>query len=223
MVPLLYALIAPVVGAFLYPILHDQPRLTRAFDRIMYVVVPLLVLIQVFGHEITHHGWKPVSIVSLMGAMALGLLMPIAIKHVSHGIANKTGTLSIIAGFLGLFLHALLEGASLNTDQPINTLPIAIHRIAVGVMIWWILRPRYGAFIAMAGIAGLLMTTASGFFLSGVLATEFVGSSHFQAFVAGSLLHVIFHESRHGGPHSHDTSESEDKTPINDPDIGLMS
>lgn len=211
MVPLLYALIAPVVGAFLYPVLHDQPRLTRAFDRTMYVVVPLLVLIQVFGHEITHHGWEPISTVSLLGAMALGLVMPIAINRVSHGIANKTGTLSIIAGFLGFFLHALLEGASLNTDQPINTLPIAIHRIAVGVMIWWILRPRYGAIIAMAGIAGLLVTTSSGYFLSGVLANEFVGSSYFQAFVAGSLLHVIFHESRHGGPHSHDTSESEDK------------
>ena len=211
MVPLFYALIAPVVGAFLYPVLHDQPRLTRAFDRIMYVLVPLLVLIQVFGHEITHHGWEPVSIGFLMGVMALGLLMPVAIKHVSHGIANNTGTLSIIAGFLGFFLHALLEGASLNTDQPINTLPIAIHRIAVGVMIWWILRPRYGAVIAMAGIAGLLVTTSTGYFLSGALANEFVGSSHFQAFVAGSLLHVIFHESRHGGPHSHDTSESEDK------------
>ncbi|MDE2770310.1 MAG: hypothetical protein OXI44_03910 [Bacteroidota bacterium] len=211
MVPLLYALIAPVVGAFLYPVLHDQPRLTRAFDRIMYVVVPLLVVIQVFGHEITHHGWEPIGFVSLMGAMAFGLLMPVAINHVSHGIAKKPGTLSIIAGLLGFFLHALLEGASLNTDQPINTLPIAVHRIAVGVMIWWILRPRYGAAIAMAGIAGLLVTTASGYFLSGVLANEFVGSSHFQAFVAGSLLHVIFHESRHGGPHSHDTSDSEDK------------
>lgn len=217
MVPLLYALIAPVVGAFLYPVLHDQPRLTRAFDRSMYVVVPLLVLIQVFGHEIAHHGWNPVSIVSLTGAMALGLLMPIAIKHAFHGIAKKTGTLSIIAGFLGFFLHALIEGASLNTDQPINTFPIAIHRIAVGVMILWILRPRYSVVIAMVGIAGLLVTTATGFVLSGVFANEFVGSSHFQAFVAGSLLHVIFHESGHGGPHSHDTSESEDKHSLHGP------
>ncbi|MXY07047.1 MAG: sodium/proton-translocating pyrophosphatase [Rhodothermaceae bacterium] len=223
MVPLLYALIAPVVGAFLYPVLHDQPRLTRAFDRTMYVVVPLLVLIQVFGHEITHHGWDLVSIVTLVGAMALGLLMPIVINHASHGIAKKTGTLSIIAGFLGFFLHALLEGASLNTDQPINTLPIAIHRIAVGVMIWWILRPRYGTVIAMAGIAGLLATTATGFILSGVWANELVGSSHFQAFVAGSLLHVIFHESRHGGPHSHDTSESEDMHSHHGPGPRLMS
>ena len=179
--PLLYALGAPVIGALLYPALHDQPKLTRFFDRSMYVVVPVLVLIQVFGHQIAHDGWKPISILSLVGAMALGLLIPISIEHISHGIAKKTEILSIVAGFLGLFLHALLEGVSLNTDQPITTLPIAIHRLAVGLMIWWILHPRYGTVIAMAGIAGLLVTTASGFFLSGILADEFVGSSYFQA------------------------------------------
>ncbi len=210
MVPLLYALSAPVIGALLYSVLHDHPRLTRVFDRSMYVVVPLLVLIQVLGHQITHKGWELVSIASLTGTMALGLLMPLAITHISHGIAKKTEALSIIAGFTGLFLHALLEGASLNTDQPIATLPIAIHRIAVGLMIWWLLQPRYGTITAMAGIAGLLLATATGFFLSGILANEFVGSSYFQAFVAGSLLHVIFHEGRHGGPHSHNTQESMD-------------
>jgi hypothetical protein len=175
----------------------------------MYVVVPLLVLIQVFGHQIEHSGWELGSILTLMGAMALGLLIPIAIEHVSHGIARKTEALSIVAGFLGLFLHALLEGASLNTDQPITTLPIAIHRIAVGLMIWWILQPRYGSVIAIAGIAGFLVTTTTGFFLSGMLANEFVGSSYFQAFVAGSLLHVVFHESHHGSPHSHNTLEKD--------------
>lgn len=210
MTPLLYALGAPLIGALLYPVLHDQPKLTRVFDRSMYIVVPLIVLIQVFGHQIAHDGWKPISIMSLMGAMALGLLIPILIEHISRDIAKKTEILSIIVGFLGLFLHALLEGASLNTDQPITTLPIAIHRIAVGLMIWWILHPRYGTVIAMAGIAGLWLTTSAGFFLSGILAHEFAGSSYFQAFVAGSLLHVIFHESHHGSPHSHNMSENND-------------
>ena len=210
MLPLLYALSTPVIGALLYPVLHDHPKLTRVFDRSMYVMVPLLVLIQVFGHQIEHDGWELGSIVTLMGIMAVGLLTPIAIEHLSRGIAPKTEAVSIIAGFLGLFLHALLEGASLNADQPISAAPIAIHRIAVGLMIWWILQPRYGTVIAMVGIAGLLLTTATGFFLSGVLDNEFVGSNYFQAFVAGSLLHVIFHESHHGSPHSHNASGNKD-------------
>ncbi len=89
MTPLLYALGAPLIGALLYPVLHDQPKLTRVFDRSMYIVVPLIVLIQVFGHQIAHDGWKPISIMSLMGAMALGLLIPILIEHISRDIAKK--------------------------------------------------------------------------------------------------------------------------------------
>ncbi|MDE2771374.1 MAG: hypothetical protein OXI44_09440 [Bacteroidota bacterium] len=101
--PLLYALGAPVIGALLYPALHDQPKLTRAFDRSMYVVVPLLVLIQVFGHQIAHDGWKPISIMSLVGAMALGLLIPISVEHISHGIAKKLKYYPSLQDFLGFF------------------------------------------------------------------------------------------------------------------------
>ena len=203
MEPVLYALATPVMGALLYPLLHDHPKLTRVFDRCMYVIVPLLVLSQVLGHEIAHHGWELAGILLLLGVMALGLLMPVGVEYVFHGIASKTEALSIIAGFLGLGLHALLEGASLSTDSPTAWIPIAVHRVAVGLMIWWILYPRYGLYIAMFGIAGLLSTTLAGFLLEGTLPHGFAGSDLFQAFVAGSLLHVIFHERHHGSPHDH--------------------
>ena len=203
MAPILYALAAPVIGVILYPLLHDNPKLTRAFDRCMYVIVPLLVLTQVLGHQIQDHGWEPVGLLILLGVMALGILIPIGIEHVSHSIAPKTEGLSIIAGFLGLGLHALLEGSSLNADSPTALVPIVVHRVAVGLMIWWILHPRYGSFIAMFGIVGLLSATLAGFLLADLLPHDFTGSDLFQAFVAGSLLHVIFHERHHGSPHDH--------------------
>ncbi|MCY4159404.1 MAG: hypothetical protein OXF48_07305 [Bacteroidetes bacterium] len=203
--PIVYALITPVIGAILYPLLHDHPRFTRIFDRSMYVIVPLLVLSQVVGHEIEHSGgWDTEKILLLLGIMTLGLLMPIGIEYMFQGIASKTEALSIIAGFAGLGVHALLEGASLNTEEPTAWIPIAVHRVAVGLMIWWISLPRYGLFIAVFGITGLLATTLSGFLLTDLLPYEFAGSDFFQAFVAGSLLHVIFHEKYHGSPHAHD-------------------
>lgn len=201
---LLYALAAPVIGALLYPVLHDNPRLTKTFDRTMYVVVPLLILTQVFGHQIEHDGWAPAGILLLLGVMALGLLIPIGVERIFHNLAPKTEALSVIVGFLGLGLHALLEGSSLNTDSSTIIIPLVIHRLAVGLMIWWILYPRYGLAIAIIGIAGLLSTTLVGFFLADILPHGFTGSDLFQAFVAGSLLHVIFHEHHHGSPHAHD-------------------
>lgn len=202
MEPLFYALIAPVIGVLLYPVLHDNPKLTKTFDRSMHMVVPLLVLYQVLGHEIQLHGWNPMGILFLMGVMTAGFLIPIGAEHLSHTIAPKTEALSVIAGFLGLGLHALLEGAGLNTDSLTITAPLTAHRFAVGLMIWWILYPRYGLPIAITGIAGLLTTTLSGFFLADALPHGFTGSDYFQAFVAGSLLHVIFHERHHAHDHS---------------------
>ncbi len=201
---LAYALAAPVIGVILYPVLHDNPRLTKIFDRCMYVMVPFLVLTQVLEHQIEHHGWAPAGIFILLGVMVLGLLIPIGIEYLSHSIAPKTEALSVIAGFLGLGLHVLLEGSSLNTDSSTIIIPLTVHRLAVGLMIWWILYPRYGLPIAIFGIAGLLSTTLTGFFLANILPHGFAGSDLFQAFVAGSLLHVIFHEHYHGNPHAHD-------------------
>lgn len=202
--PIFYALIAPVLGALLYPVLHDHPRFTRIFDGCMYVLVPVLVFTQIIGHYIEQNSWELGGILVLLGVMAIGLFLPIGIEHVFHHAAPKTEALSIIAGFLGLGLHALLEGSSLNTALPIITAPMIAHRLAVGLMIWWILQPRYGKFTAVLGIAGLLSATLTGFLLSDIfLPHGFTGSDFFQAFVAGSLLHVIFHERHHGSPHAH--------------------
>jgi len=204
--PIFYALIAPIIGVLLYPLLHDYPKFTRIFDRSMYIIVPLVVLSQVLGHQIKHNGWEPIGLLTLLGIMTLGLLLPIGIKYIFQGAASKTEALSVIVGFLGLGFHALLEGASLNTEEPTIMISIAVHRIAVGLTIWWILYPRYGLFISIIGVAGLLSATLAGFLLTDILLYEFAGSDFFQAFVAGSLLHVIFYEKHCESPHAYNRS-----------------
>ncbi|MEQ1858231.1 MAG: hypothetical protein ABL963_17395, partial [Longimicrobiales bacterium] len=78
-----------------------------------------------------------------------------------------------------------------------------LHRIAEGLVIWWLLRPRYGVGAAAAGVALLLAATVAGVvlgleFLAGVDST---GVAVYQAFVAGSLVHVVFHQGRHDHTH----------------------
>ena len=131
MAPLIFALTAPIIGVLLYPLLHDRLKFRRLFDRSMYVIVPVLVLSQVIGHEIAHSGWAPKIILILLGIMTLGIFIPIVIEHMYRQIAPTTEALSIIAGFLGLGLHALLEGASLNAETPTAMLPIMVHRLTV--------------------------------------------------------------------------------------------
>lgn len=203
---LLLALAAPVAGAVLYRFLHDHPKLTRAFDLTMYVAVPLLIAWQVFGHVVEHYGWDLTRILMLLAVMGVGFGLPILIEHLYKQTRFGVELLSVLAGFSGLALHAVLEGMALIGEAMTITGSILLHRVMVGLMIWWVLFPRYGRIAAIFGISSLLATTAVGFFLAGALPeAALTGSTGevFQAFVAGSLLHVVLHESAHGSPHDH--------------------
>ena len=206
MVVLLGALAAPVAGAVLYRFLHENPRLTRAFDLSMYMAVPLLIGWQVFGHIINQHGWDVAYILMMLGVMGLGFGLPILIERLYHQTKFGVELLSVLAGLMGLALHAVLEGISLQGEAITIAAPILLHRLMVGLMIWWVLFPRYGRWPAIAGICSLLVATTVGFSLGGILPEAMLhGTSGeiFQAFVAGSLLHVVLHESYHGSPHDH--------------------
>ena len=206
MYSLLAALATPIAGASLYRLLHDQPRLTRAFDIFMYIAVPLLVFWQIFGHVIEHHGWDVIYLLILFGIMALGFGLPITIEHLSHRTTHSVKVISVLAGFSGLALHAILEGISLQGETITITAPLLLHRIMVGLMLWWVLFPRYGRIPAVIGIAGLLAATTVGYFLAGLLpeaALSGTSGEFFQAFVAGALLHVVLHKNHNGNPHSH--------------------
>jgi hypothetical protein len=90
--------------------------------------------------------------------------------------------------------------------------------VPVGLVIWWLIRPRHGIGLASLGIATTVLATLAGFGVGG----EILGDAHgpmvelYQAFVSGSLVHVVFHQGRHdhshddhgeGGRHGHDRHE----------------
>jgi hypothetical protein len=110
-------------------------------------------------------------------------------------------------GVSGLALHALLEGAALAPGEagiPVAFgLAIVLHRIPVGLVVWWLVRPRYGPTAAMMGVSAIVLVTLAGY----ALGTEVLSGVHgaggdlYQAFVSGSLVHVVFHQGRHDHTH----------------------
>ena len=69
-------------------------------------------------------------------------------------------------------------------------------------MIWWILRPRHGFRGAAMGIGTILAATVAGYAIGARVFADGSGIELYQAFVGGSLLHAVFHQSRHD--HNHD-------------------
>jgi len=198
MTPFIAALIAPVAGVFLYILLHSRPQTMRLIDAIVFVALPLLVAWQIFPHV-----WVERQIAPLIAVIAGAGLLHL-IEKISHRLARHTDNLTILLGVASMVLHALLEGGALMpaTASAPFAFAVILHRIAVGLLIWWLLEPRHGVVVAVAGVGAILAATAIGF----AAGTEILPDGHaalelYQAFVAGSLLHVVFHQGRHDHAH----------------------
>ena len=171
----------------------------KLIDRIVFVALPLLV-----GWQILPHVWSEREITPLIAVIAgVGILY--LIERISHRLARHTDDLAILLGVASMVLHALLEGGALTPASASAPFAFAVilHRVAVGLLIWWLLEPRHGVVVAIAGIGAILLGTMIGF----AAGTEVLPDGHaaielYQAFVAGSLLHVVFHQGRRD--HVHD-------------------
>ncbi|MXW10798.1 MAG: hypothetical protein F4X47_13655 [Gammaproteobacteria bacterium] len=63
--------------------------------------------------------------------------------------------------------------------------------------------PRHGAVAAGAGVAAILVGTLAGYVVGAGVMTDlpFVDSHLVEAFVAGTLLHVVLHQGREDHRH----------------------
>ena len=193
---------APLLAPVLYRVLHDRRSAVETFDKFVYLAVPMLVAWQVLPHA-----WEEQNVLLIL-AVTGGLVLPILVERAFQSIADETDNLAIAAGLSGLVLHALLEGAALTPTSPDPPLVAAIilHRIPMSLVIWWLIFPRFGTKKAAAGIGLLVLATLAGYslgseFLSGLQGD---GPALYQAFVSGSLIHVVFHQGRHDHDHSKD-------------------
>lgn len=199
---LVAAVSAPVLGPILYHFLHDHPRAVRLVDGSVYVAVPALVAVQVLPHA-----WQERSLL-VVAALGAGLLVPQGMERLSHVLERYTDDVALLVGLSGLVVHGLLEGGAFApNDGSVETLfamAVVLHRVPVGLVVWWLLRPRHGVLAASVGVGSLMAATLAGW----LVGTEVLGGVHgvgvevYQAFVSGTLVHVVFHQGRHD--HTHD-------------------
>ncbi len=200
---LIAALLAPAFGALLYPVLHTLPTVTRWFDRFMFFAVPLLVLFHIYSHA-----WPDEILIASMLVLG-GLGAPLVLERASNFFARKTDSAALAIGISGLAVHVIIESAVLKGDSTDLILALVLHRTAVGLMVYWLVRPKYGFYLASLSVLAILVATILGYTLLGDIMADNETAEFYQFFVSGSLLHVIFHRSlshhRHdnGNGHGH--------------------
>ena len=137
-------------------------------------------------------------------AVACGAGLLVVVERLSSRLARYADDVTILFGVLGIGLHALLEGSALTAGaSPTFVLAVAFHRLAVGLLIWWLVQPRHGTGAAAMGVGVIIGATLAGYVVGGGVAgaVAFLNPRLFEAFVAGTLLHVVFHQGRRDHRH----------------------
>ena len=141
-----------------------------------------------------------------LGALALGFMAPILSEKIFKDRHGRTDRTALVLGVTGLALHAALDGAALNGVHGTAGLPFAaaiiLHRIPVGLAVWWLAASRLGTRFALGFVLLLMGVTVLGYLGGGTL-SALAGAEAvdlYQALVGGSLVHVAFHKSPHLAP-----------------------
>ncbi|MGW8180707.1 MAG: permease, partial [bacterium] len=191
------SLAALLFGPLIYGMAKERNMMLSLLDGFIFVTISGIVLLYLFPESLQQGGW-----ITLFFAVA-GLFGPTLIESIFRRAARPAHIAALVLGLAGICLHGLIDGSALAPYHQAEQghaalLPFAVilHRIPVGLTIWWLLRPAFGVHLA-ATVLGLVgLSTVAGFALGSVLTTELSsrGFACFQALVAGSLLHVIFHQ-----------------------------
>ncbi|WP_144395215.1 hypothetical protein [Pleionea sediminis] len=195
--------IAPVVAK----VFDRSPHYEHLLSGFLIIVLGGIVVAELMPLSYANGGWLVIPLA------ILGLTGPTLIEKLFQKAADSTHQLTLIIGFSGLLLHVMVDGASLNEYKSIDSaskwLPFAIvlHRVPVALSVLWIIRPVFGIKAVWYALAGLSIFTLFGYVL-GVQMESAMNSQSFaclQAFVSGTLLHVLLHRPhRHrGNGHSH--------------------
>ena len=200
------SLLALLFGPLAYAWLNRQRKLSAVLDGFVFLSIGGIVLLEALP-EAVHHGGLLAWI-----ALAVGFFGPSIAERLLHHAARETHLATLLLGGFGLIVHATVDGAALS--EPAHTGPglaiaVILHRLPVGLAIWWLLRPTFGLRVAWMTLGCMLAGTVLGFSLGDTVMAH--GTTPllavFQAFIAGSILHVVFNKPHLGDRYAVDTHD----------------
>ncbi|MBW8185002.1 metal transporter [Shewanella nanhaiensis] len=201
MLYLLASCIALLLGPLFYRYLSTENGLQKGLDGFIFVSLGGLVLVHILPELLEHGGFLAIIFV------IIGLWGPTASEKLFHRYSEVTHNLTLTLGIGGLLLHTITDGSAMvlaqhDDNSILLALGVILHRLPVGLAIWWLLKPQLGARWAMAVLAAMMLLTGFGYFAGEQLLTQLSldNTVYLQAFVTGSILHVVLHQP-HGESH----------------------
>ena len=125
------------------------------------------------------------------------------VEHRLENLARQAHAVALLLALVGIGLHGFTDGLALgqggheHAGEHMLPWAVVLHRLPVGLMVWFLIRPVYGLRLALATLLLIGVATVLGFFMGEFAVGSLTNDSRglFQALVAGTLLHVVVHRS----------------------------
>ncbi len=199
---LLVSLLALAIGPLVYRVAGGHPRMLSFLDGFNLTAITGLVLLAVVPEAVRHREWA-----APLFAVA-GFLGPGMAERFLRSPQGGLHRVALLLGAVVISLHSVTDGAALATsgnasgeiaDGQLLPLAVLLHQVPVGMTVWWLLR-RIGLVIVLLAFALMAAATIGGYFAGGAMLSMLSVREveWFQAFVGGSLLHVVYHRIEPG-------------------------
>lgn len=200
---LLISLLLLLAGPTLYWALQQRPQTLHRIEHVLLIGVTAAVVLHILPESVARAGW-----LTLVSA-AVGWMLPEILERVWRQAVQRIDLVTISLALVGLVVHGILDGAVLaEPGFTSNALPLMIllHRIPDSLLIWLLVLPTAGWRAAAAALLVVAVATVVGYAFSESAITFLRGQvgtnddqilAHFQALVAGSLLHLSTHKHQY--------------------------
>ena len=193
---LVLSIAALLLGPAIYAAGRQNRMARRFLDGLILVSIAVIIAVHVVPEAI-EHGGKLAFVIIL-----IGLAFPLLLERLFRR-ATDTAHLFIVAlAAAGLLIHAVVDGVALLPENGTSlAYAIVLHRLPVGMAIWCVVRPNFGTVTAVSVFALVIGATVAGYFV-GASVLELAETrtvALLQAFISGSLIHVVIF--RHGHHH----------------------
>ncbi len=185
---------ALLIGPLLYAAAGGHRVSRRVLDIIIALSIGFIILVHIVPEALRQGG--NLAIVILL----LGIAFPMLLERLFKKATDTAHTVIVAIAGLGLLLHAWIDGVALLPESGTGLAhAIILHRLPVGMAIWWAIRPNFGVLVSATVFAFLIAATALGFLVGDVLLeiADMRALALLQAFVSGSLIHVVIFGVKH--------------------------
>ncbi len=191
------SILALLLGPVIYGLSQRNRVARQVLDGFIFITIAGIICVNIIPEALAVGGTLAVVF------LVVGIAFPVIMEHGFRGALHEAHVVVLILAALGLIIHATIDGIALLPAQGSDLAhAVILHRLPVGMAIWWSLRPSLGTPVAVAAIVTISIATALSYLLGAPMVelAEAKSLALIQAFVSGSLIHIV----AFGITHEHD-------------------